>query len=73
MVNNSRAVLEALIGRKSAFIRTPKKRLFQNETLFAGAQQPLPTEIGVGLWCLAGMAEYFAADLYPLNHFLFLY
>jgi hypothetical protein len=31
------------------------------------------TEIGVGLWCLAGMVAYFAADLYLVGHFLFLY
>ena len=72
-VNNSRAVLEALIGRKSAFIRTPKKGFSRTKRYLPARSSLYLTEIGVGLWCLAGMAVYFAADLYLVGHFLFLY
>ena len=38
----------------------PKSRLFVFELL-------------IGLWCLAGMAAYFASDHYIVGHFLLLY
>ena len=72
-VNNSRAVLEALIGRKSAFIRTPKKGFSRTKRYLPARSTLYLTEIGVGLWCLVGMVVYFAADLYLVGHFLFLY
>ncbi len=30
-------------------------------------------ELFTGLWCLAGMAVYFASDMYIVGHFLLLY
>lgn len=72
-VNNSRAVLEALIGRKSAFIRTPKQGFYGRKRYLPARSGLYLTEIGVGIWCLAGMVVYFAADLYLVGHFLLLY
>jgi cellulose synthase/poly-beta-1,6-N-acetylglucosamine synthase-like glycosyltransferase len=72
-VNNTRAVLEAMVGIKTAFIRTPKKGFFGKKRYLPARSSLYLTEIGVGLWCLAGMAVYFAADLYLVGHFLFVY
>lgn len=72
-VNNTRAVLEGLLGIRSGFIRTPKQG-------FSGriAYRPRKTllfiaEIATGLWCLFGMGLYFAAAHYLIGHFLLIY
>jgi cellulose synthase/poly-beta-1,6-N-acetylglucosamine synthase-like glycosyltransferase len=72
-VNNSRAVLEALIGRKSHFVRTPKKGEKPRKTYRLRHNRLFVLEVLVGLWCLAGTAIYFASDLYLVGHFLLLY
>ena len=71
-INNSRAVFEAVIGRKSGFIRTPKKG--GGRRLYAAAKSRLFfLELLVGLWCLAGTVIYFSARHYLVGHFLFAY
>ncbi len=72
-VNNSRAVLEALIGRKSEFIRTPKRGFSSAKRYLPARSSLYLTEIGVGVWCLVGMITYFFTDHFLVGHFLFLY
>ena len=72
-VNNTRAVLEALIGRSSAFVRTPKSGARERKR-YAVAQSPLVLlELAVGLWCLFGMILYFASQHYLIGHFMLIY
>ena len=72
-VNNTKAVMEAVFGKSSQFVRTPKRG-------FSGTQTYAPTktdlhiyEILLGLWCLAGTFVYFTARHYIVGHFLLLY
>lgn len=59
-LNNTRAVLEALVGRESAFIRTPKF----GSSPHRRSRTPLPVaawfEIGLFAYCLAGLAALVA-------------
>ena len=72
-VNNTRAVAEALAGKQSSFIRTPKEG-FRHQKVYSPAQNLLHViEVGTGLWCLIGMLVYFASDVFIVGHFLFLY
>ncbi|MFZ1199639.1 MAG: glycosyltransferase, partial [Desulfobacterales bacterium] len=72
-VNNSRAVLEALIGRQSDFVRTPKRGFSSAKRYLPARSSLYLTEIGVGLWCLVGMIIYFFTEHFLVGHFLFLY
>ncbi len=72
-VNNSKAVLEALLGRKSRFIRTPKAGFAPRKNYAAPRNRLFIFELMIGLWSLVGMALYFAADQYIVGHFLLLY
>jgi cellulose synthase/poly-beta-1,6-N-acetylglucosamine synthase-like glycosyltransferase len=72
-VNNSRAVLEALTGRKSGFVRTPKLGSAPHRAYPSAHTTAFFTEIAVGLWCLIGTAAYFNSRLYLIGHFLLLY
>jgi len=72
-VNNSRAVLEALIGRTSGFVRTPKYGGVVRKT-YTIKQNPLHLiEIIVGLWCSFGVFLYFSSHHYLIGHFMLLY
>ena len=73
-VNNTRAVLEALFGRKSEFIRTPKLGAGAEKSLIAAVVEPTAKaairwyreplnrlyllEIFVGMWSLAAFIKY---------------
>ncbi|HHP7234652.1 MAG TPA: glycosyltransferase [Desulfobacterales bacterium] len=72
-VNNTRAVVEALIGRRSGFVRTPKQGFAQRKFYLPGKNGFYWIEIMVGFWCLLGTAVYFGSDLYIVGHFLLLY
>lgn len=72
-INNSRAVFEAILGKKSDFIRTPKhgNRLKKNyRTAF---NTLCVMEIMLGIWCLLGLLMYFKAGQYLIGPFLFAY
>ena len=71
-VNNSRAVLEGLINKKSAFIRTPKYKIetgddsWKNKKYHAAKRRvtfSVLLEIGLALYCLVGVG----ASLYFLE------
>ncbi len=72
-VNNTRAVVEALFGRPSGFVRTPKTGAANRKRYPVPKNRIFFLELLIGLWCLAGMAVYFAADHYIVGHFLLLY
>jgi cellulose synthase/poly-beta-1,6-N-acetylglucosamine synthase-like glycosyltransferase len=72
-ISNTRAVMEAVTGKNSDFVRTPKqghnlKRYYRPLTnaLFL-------IEIPIGIWCLSGFFFYARANLHLLRPFLFLY
>lgn len=71
--SNSRAVVEALIGRKSEFVRTPKRgERATKRYRCAGTVAPW-VEVGLGLYCAGSLAVYLAQGRYLIGPFLFLY
>ena len=72
-LNNTRAVFEALWGRPSEFVRTPKQGTRQKKRYAPLTNSLFLLEIGAGLWCLLGMVFYFSARQYLIGHFLLIY
>ncbi len=72
-INNTKAVVEALLGRKSSFIRTPKRGLRPKKNYQSNWNLIFVLEILIGLWCMLGMVFYFRSNLYIVGHFLLLY
>jgi len=56
-VNNSRAVIEGLLNRKSEFVRTPKFKVVDNDDSWTGKKY-LNTKIGLSVYVEAIMAIY---------------
>jgi cellulose synthase/poly-beta-1,6-N-acetylglucosamine synthase-like glycosyltransferase len=72
-VSNSRAVLEAILGLESGFVRTPKRGERQLKH-YALAFSPLAlAEVLLGLWCAAAFGLYLAAGKYLVGPFLAIY
>ncbi len=72
-VNNTRAVLEAILGIPSAFIRTPKSGSVHRKRYRVGHRGTIGLELMAGMWCLAGMVLYFSSRHYLIGHFMLLY
>ena len=72
-INNTKAVIEAFGGKQSGFIRTPKNGYLKKKNYRPAGNTLFCIELFIGLWCLVGMAVYFASDLYLVGHFLLLY
>ncbi|MDJ0624460.1 MAG: glycosyltransferase [Desulfocapsaceae bacterium] len=72
-VNNSRAVLEAVIGRTSEFVRTPKRGGAVRKAYPLNKNLLHFVEILVGLWCVFGVILYFGSHHYLIGHFMLLY
>ncbi len=72
-VNNSRAVFEAVLGIKSAFVRTPKSGNRRLKQYRVGHRGMIWLELLAGLWCLAGMVLYFNSRHYLIGHFMLIY
>jgi len=72
-VSNSRAVFEAIIGKKSGFIRTPKK----GDVLQKKYKVVLPVsaliEIALGCYCLISFIAYMVYGKYLISPFLVIY
>lgn len=72
-VSNTRAVLSAIFGRKSAFVRTPKK----GDKVKSRFGQKFPViamlELMVGAYCIFGLLEYIDARKFLIGPFLALY
>ncbi len=72
-VSNTRAVLAAVFGIKSSFVRTPKK----GAKSLSHYAQKFPflavTEILVGVYCVFGLLEYIGAEKFIIGPFIGLY
>ena len=72
-INNTRAVFEAIWGKKSDFVRTPK-RGNQQKKQYMPVKNPLfLLELAAGCWCLVGMYFYFTSHQYLVGHFMLIY
>jgi len=73
-VNNTSAVLSAVFGRKSSFIRTPKQGGAVGVKKF---KQKFPAiaffELICGVYCVFGLMEYIDARIFLIGPFLALY
>ncbi len=72
-VSNSKAVFEAMIGRKTGFVRTPKR----GDKEIKRYQIKMPwlafCEIGLGLYCGLSFFHYLSAGVYLIGPFLGIY
>jgi len=73
-VSNTCAVLSAVLGRKSSFIRTPKQG---GSVRIKKFKQKFPrvafVELFVGIYCVFGLLEYIDARIFLIGPFLALY
>lgn len=72
-INNSRAVIEALCGKTSAFVRTPKSGGCVRKPYRVKTSPLILIELLTGIWCLFGVCLYFASHHYLIGHFLLIY
>ncbi|MGD9331176.1 MAG: glycosyltransferase [Desulfobacterales bacterium] len=72
-INNSRAVIEALTGKSSAFVRTPKSGHRARKTYRIKAGPFVLIELLIGIWCLLGVGLYFASHHFLIGHFMLIY
>lgn len=72
-INNTRAIVEAVWGKRSEFIRTPKRGYAEKRRYKPAANLFFLFEIAAGLWCLLGMYVYFAVRQYLVGYFLLMY
>ncbi len=72
-ISNSRAVFEAVIGKKSDFIRTPKKGDSQQKIYKAVLPVSALVEIAVGIYCTFSFAAYISHEKYLICPFLAIY
>jgi len=72
-ISNTKAVVEAVIGRESPFVRTPK----QGDKQLKNYSVRLPAlaifEITLGLYCSYSLTIYWSAGKYLVGPFLALY
>jgi hypothetical protein len=78
-VNNSQAVVEAWLGKKSPFIRTPKYRIVERGESWTRKRYRAPVswtavgEIVMALWTFAGLAYAIVTREYGATPFLVLF
>jgi len=72
-ISNTRAVIEALLGKKSDFIRTPKHGNSGKKHYRPYVNTFFVFEILIGIWCLSGIIAYAGSGQHILRPFLFLY
>ena len=72
-LSNTRAVAEALAGKKSPFVRTPKRGSQPIRRYRTGFSAMAVGEILFGLYCAASFGVYLAAGKYLVGPFLGLY
>ncbi|UCE84203.1 MAG: glycosyltransferase family 2 protein [Deltaproteobacteria bacterium] len=78
-VNNTKAILEALFGFKSGFVRTPKYGIERKEDTWYGKIYSIPfsavslIELLLGLYSLAGLLLFLLFSKYFISPFLFIY
>lgn len=72
-VNNAKAVMEALMGKESPFLRTPKKGSRISGTYKAIKDLTCVFEILVGIYCMTSFAMFFGYTNFLVTPFLALY
>jgi hypothetical protein len=72
-INNSRAVIEALLGKTSGFVRTPKSGGRVRKRYRVKTSPIIFIELLAGIWCLFGVWLYFASHQYLIGHFMLIY
>jgi hypothetical protein len=72
-VSNSRAVLEAIAGKKSGFIRTPKKGDRHQKKYKVDLPVSALIEIALGFYCTLSFAAYISYGKYLIGPFLAIY
>lgn len=72
-LNNTRAVFEALFGKESGFVRTPKKGA-TNKIKYAVKLPVIPfIELSIGLYCLYSLTVYMDQQKYMVGPFMSFY
>ena len=72
-LNNTRAVFEALLGKESGFVRTPKKGA-TNKVKYAVKLPVIPfIELSIGLYCLYSLTVYVDQQKYMVGPFMSFY
>ncbi len=72
-LSNSRAVMEAFMGKKSPFVRTPKKGDKEFLNYNRAVSCDMFFELGLGIYCLLSFVMYIFAQKYLVGPFLFIY
>lgn len=72
-INNSKAVLEALLGKRSEFVRTPKQGNLPKTQYKPTTNLLFILEIIFGLWNLLGISLYITHHNYFVGYIFFLY
>jgi hypothetical protein len=66
-------VIEAALGMKSGFVRTPKSGSIRAKT-YRALPSALPLlEISAGIYCIISLGAFFSAGYYGMAPFLLLY
>jgi len=71
--SNSRAVIEAFMGKKSPFVRTPKKGDKEVLNYNRAVSCDMFFELGLGIYCVLSFVMYIVAQKYLIGPFLFIY
>ncbi len=72
-ISNTHAVMEAFLGKKSDFVRTPKHGSRIKKDYRPSINAYFVLEILIGIWCLTGIIAYADAGQHILRPFLFIY
>jgi cellulose synthase/poly-beta-1,6-N-acetylglucosamine synthase-like glycosyltransferase len=72
-ISNTRAVMEALMGHESAFIRTPKRGDREIKQYTVKCPWTGALEIFLGLYCMVSLWVYLSAGKYLIGPFLAIY
>ncbi len=72
-LSNTRAVLEAVFGVKSGFVRTPKSGATSAKTYRAGPSAIPLLEIAAGIYCIVSLGIFLRAGYFGIAPFLLLY
>lgn len=72
-VSNTRGVMEAVLGKKSDFVRTPKRGSSVKKNYNPPINAFFILEILIGVWCMSGIIAYAEAGQHILRPFLFIY
>ncbi len=72
-ISNTRAVLEAILGIKSGFIRTPKRGTVVSKSYRPVADRVPLLEIAAGLYCMITLVVYARSGNFAIVPFLSLY